>query len=103
MRTERERIAKEYRSEGKEEAIKIRAETDKEKVIIMATAYQQEQGVRGKGDAVATKIYAEAFQKDPDFYSFIRTMDAYKNTLKTDTTILFSEDSDFLGQLYKPK
>jgi membrane protease subunit HflC len=103
MRTERERIAKEYRSEGKEEATKIRAETDKEKVIIMATAYQQEQGIRGEGDAIATKIYAEAFQKDPEFYSFTRTMEAYKNSLKTDTTIFLSEDSDFLGHLYKPK
>lgn len=103
MRTERERIAKEYRSEGKEEATKIRAETDKEKVIIMATAYQQEQGIRGEGDAIATKIYAEAFQKDPEFYNFTRTMEAYKNSLKTDTTILLSEDSDFLGHLYKPK
>ena len=103
MRTERERIAKEYRSEGKEEATKIRAETDKEKVIIMATAYQQEQGVRGNGDAAATKIYAEAFQKDPDFYNFTRSMEAYKNSLKTDTTIMLSEDSDFLGQLNKPK
>lgn len=103
MRTERERIAKEYRSEGKEEATKIRAETDKEKVIIMATAYQQEQGIRGDGDAVATKIYAEAFLKDPEFYNFTRSMEAYKNSLKTDTTIFFSEDSDFLGQLYKPK
>ncbi len=103
MRTERERIAKEYRSEGKEEATKIRAETDKEKVIIMATAYQEEQGVRGSGDAAATKIYAEAFQKDPDFYNFVRSMDAYKNSLKTDTTIFLSEDSDFLGQMNKPK
>lgn len=103
MRTERERIAKEYRSEGKEEATKIRAETDKEKVIIMATAYQEEQGVRGSGDAAATKIYAEAFQKDPDFYNFVRSMEAYKNSLKTDTTIFLSEDSDFLGQMNKPK
>ncbi|OGW15883.1 MAG: HflC protein [Nitrospinae bacterium RIFCSPLOWO2_12_FULL_47_7] len=103
MRTERERIAKEYRSEGKEEATKIRAETDKEKVIIMATAYQEEQGIRGVGDAAATKIYADAYQKDPDFYNFIRSMEAYKNSLKNDTTVFLSEDSDFLGQFNKSK
>jgi membrane protease subunit HflC len=103
MRTERERIAKEYRSEGKEEAIKIRAETDKEKVIIMATAYQEEQGVRGAGDAAATKIYADAYQKDSDFYNFIRSMEAYKNSLKSDATVFLSEDSDFLGQFNKSK
>ena len=101
MRTERERIAKEYRSEGKEEATKIRAETDKEKTILIAEAYKTEQTIRGEGDGEATRIYAEAFSKDPKFYSFIRSMEAYKNSMKTDTTILLSEDSDFLKHLNK--
>lgn len=101
MRTERERIAKEYRSEGKEEATKIRAETDKEKVIILAEAYKQEQEVRGEGDGQATRIYADAFQQDPGFYSFIRSMQAYKNSFKSDTTFLLSEKSDFLEFLNK--
>ncbi|MBI4388869.1 MAG: protease modulator HflC [Nitrospinae bacterium] len=103
MRTERERIAKEYRSEGNEEATKIRAQTDKEKVIIMATAYEQEQSVRGAGDAGAIKIYAEAYQRDPEFYGFIRSMEAYKHSLKNDSTILLSEDSEFLSFLNRPK
>lgn len=103
MRTERERIAMEYRSEGKEEATKIRAETDKEKTILLAEAYKQEQTVRGEGDAVATKVYADAFNSDKEFYSFMRSMEAYKNSLKTDTTLLMSEDSDFLGFLNKSK
>ena len=103
MRTERERIAMEYRSEGKEEATKIRAETDKEKTILVAEAYKQEQIVRGEGDAMATKIYADAFNKDQKFYTFMRSMTAYKNSLKTDTTLLMSEDSDFLGFLNKSK
>ena len=103
MRTERERIAMEYRSEGKEEATKIRAETDKEKTILVAEAYKQEQIVRGEGDALATKIYADAFNKDQKFYTFMRSMEAYKNSLKTDTTLLMSEDSDFLGFLNKSK
>jgi len=101
MRTERQRIAMEYRSEGKEESTKIRAETDKEKTILIAQAYKQEQTVRGEGDGQATKIYAEAFEKDPKFYSFIRSMEAYKQSLKTDTTILLSEDSEFLRFLSK--
>ncbi len=103
MRTERERIAMEYRSEGKEEATKIRAETDKEKTILVAEAYKQEQIVRGEGDALATKIYADAFNKDQEFYTFMRSMEAYKNSLKTDTTLLMSEDSDFLSFLNKSK
>ena len=103
MRTERERIAMEYRSEGKEEATKIRAETDKEKTILVAQAYKQEQIVRGEGDAQATKIYADSFNKDQKFYTFMRSMEAYKKSLKTDTTLLMSEDSDFLGFLNKSK
>ena len=103
MRTERERIAMEYRSEGKEEATKIRAETDKEKTILVAEAYKEEQIVRGEGDAMATKIYADAFNKDQKFYTFMRSMEAYKKSLKTDTTLLMSEDSDFLGFLNKSK
>ena len=103
MRTERERIAKEYRSEGKEEATKIRASTDKEKTILIDEAYKTEQTIRGEGDGKATGIYAEAFEKDPSFYSFIRSMEAYKNSMKSDTTILLSEDSDFLKYLNKPQ
>jgi membrane protease subunit HflC len=103
MRTERERIAMEYRSEGKEEATKIRAETDKEKTILVAEAYKQEQTIRGEGDGTSTKIYADAFSKDQKFYSFMRSMEAYKQSLKTDTTLLMSEDSDFLGFLNKSK
>ena len=102
MPTERERIAKEYRSEGKEEATKIRAETDKEKTILISEAYKTEQEVRGEGDAKSIKIYADAFKKDPGFYAFMRSMEAYKNSLKSDTTILLSEDSDFLQYLNKP-
>ncbi|MEO2044407.1 MAG: protease modulator HflC, partial [Nitrospinaceae bacterium] len=98
-----QRIAMEYRSEGKEEATKIRAETDKEKTIIVAEAYKMEQVIRGEGDAMATKIYADAYNNDPKFYSFMRSMEAYKRSLKTDTTLLMSESSDFLEFLNKSK
>ena len=99
MRTERERIAKEYRSEGEEEALKIRAETDKQKTILIAEAYKTEQAIRGEGDGKSIKIYADAYNRDPKFYSFIRSMEAHKKTLKTDTTILMSEESAFLNFL----
>ena len=103
MRAERERIAKKHRSEGAEEATKIRAETDKEKVILIAEAYRKEQEIRGNGDARATKIYADAYNRDREFYAFMRSMQAYKNSLKTDTTILLSEKSDFLKYLNKSR
>ena len=103
MRTERERIAKEYRSEGKEEATKIRAETDKERVILIAEAYKQEQIIRGDGDGKSTKIYANAFNKDRKFYSFMRSMQAYKQSFQSGTTILLSENSDFLEFLNKSR
>ena len=103
MRSERERIAKKYRSEGAEEATKIRAQTDKEKVILIAEAYRKEQETRGNGDARATKIYADAFNKDREFYAFMRSMQAYKNALQTDTTVLLSEKSDFLKYLNKSR
>lgn len=101
MRTERQRIAMEYRSEGKEESTKIRAQTDKEKTILIAEAYKQEQTIRGQGDGLSTKIYADSFSKDPKFYNFIRSMEAYKKSLRTGTTILLSEDSEFLNFLNK--
>jgi len=103
MRSERERIAKKYRSEGAEEATKIRAGTDKEKVILIAEAYRKEQEIRGNGDARATKIYADAYNRDQEFYAFMRSMQAYKNSLQTGTTVLLSEKSDFLKYLNKTR
>ena len=101
MQAERQRIARRYRSEGQEQALKIRAETDKEKTILLADAYQTEQQIRGEGDASAITIYAEAFQKDPEFYGFLRTLEAYKSSLKTDTTLLLPAQSEFLEHLFK--
>lgn len=99
MRTEREREAKRYRSEGQEEALKIRAETDKQKTILLAEAYEQEQAIRGEGDAAAIRIYAAAFQQDPDFFSFTRTLEAYRKSLKGKTTLLLPPQMEFLKYL----
>ena len=99
MRTEREREAKRYRSEGQEEALKIRAGTDKQKTIMLAEAYEREQAIRGAGDAAATRVYAEAFQHDPDFFAFTRTLEAYRKSLKGKTTLLLPPQMEFLKYL----
>ena len=97
MRAERKRIANQYRSEGEEEALKIRAQTDKEKEIILAEAYREAQITRSKGEAKAIEIYANAFQRDPNFYEFLRTMEAYKKIFDDKTTIVLPPDA----QLFK--
>ena len=103
MRTERERIAKEYRAQGKEEAQKIRAKTDKEKIVLLAEAYKKEQGIRGEGDAKSIKIYAGSLEKDPEFYSFIRSMEAYKTLFKEKSTIILPPDTEFFRFLKESK
>ena len=102
MKAERERIAKKYRSEGEEEAVKIRATTDKVKTILLAEAYREAEKVRGEGDAGAITIYAEAFEKDPEFYAFIRTLEAYERSLGRDTTVILPSDSEFFQYLNPP-
>ncbi|HWP67183.1 MAG TPA: protease modulator HflC [Candidatus Limnocylindria bacterium] len=99
MRTERERQAKKYRAEGDEESRKIRSAADKTVQIIMADARQQAEVIRGQGDAQATRIFAEAYGRDPEFYAFVRTLEAYRSTLATGTTAILSPRSDFLELL----
>ncbi len=99
MRSERERISKRYRSEGAEESAKIRAGTDKEKTIILAKAYEESQTRRGEGDAQATAIYGDAYGQDPEFYSFVRSLDAYDKFLGKKSTVLLPQDSRLLRYL----
>jgi len=96
MRAERERIARKYRSEGTEEASKIRAEADKEKKIILSQAYEKSQKLKGKGDAMAIRIYADAYQKDSEFYKFLRSLQAYEKFIDTKTTVILSTDAEIL-------
>ena len=103
MKAERERMAKQFRSEGDEEAVKIRAETDKDREIILADAYKLAQEVRGNGEAQAIKIYADAYKQDPDFYEFTRTMDAYKKVFDDKTKLVLTPESDFLSYLKEMK
>lgn len=102
MRAERERIAKKYRSEGEEEAVMVRAQTDKEKTILLAVSYMQAEKTKGEGDAEALKIYAQAYEKDTEFYSFIRTLEAYGKSLGQGTTIVLPGDSEFFQYLSPP-
>jgi len=102
MVAERERIAKRYRSEGEEEAAKIRAQTDKERTIILAKAYEESQRLRGTGDAEATRVTAEGFGQDAEFYRFVRSLDAYEEILTKDGELILSADADFLRYLNSP-
>jgi membrane protease subunit HflC len=95
MRSERERQAKKFRAEGDEEARKIRSESDKQVLILLADATQQAEVIRGEGDANATRIFAEAYGRDPDFYAFQRTLEAYRTALASGTTVILSPKSEF--------
>jgi len=102
MKAERQRIAKKYRSEGEEESVKIKAQTDKDKTILLADSYMQAEKTKGEGDAEAVKIYAQAYEKDPEFYSFVRTLEAYVNSLGEGTTLVLPGDSEFFKYLSPP-
>ena len=88
MQAEREREAKLYRAEGKEEQQKIEADADRQKTIILAESYRRAQELRGEGDATATAIYANAFGQDPEFFSFLRTLESYNKALDEKTTLV---------------
>jgi len=102
MRAERERIAKRYRAEGEERAREIRAGADREREVILATAYETSQKLSGEGDAQATTIYAQAFGQDPEFYAFTRRLQAYEKILSSGTTLVLPPDSELLRYLQNP-
>ena len=93
MDAERKRQANKFRSEGEEEAQKIRATTDRDKTIILADAYKQAERIRGEGDAKAVEVYADAYSADPKFYEFVRTLDAYKKIIDDKTMLVLPSDS----------
>jgi membrane protease subunit HflC len=96
MIAERKQIAEKFRSEGKGEARKIEGDMEKTLKEITSEAYRKAQEVKGKADAEATRIYAQAFGKDPEFYSFVQTLDTYRETMGKDTSLILSTDSEFL-------
>lgn len=99
MRAERKRIANQYRSEGEEEALKIRAAADSMKVTIMANAYKEAQTIRGQAEGKAIDIYAKAVGKDPDFYDFLRSMEAYRKIIDTSTVLVLPPETEWLKWL----
>jgi membrane protease subunit HflC len=102
MRAERERIAKKYRAEGEEAARGIRAKADKEATIVLADAYKKSRHIIGEGDGKAAKIYAEAYGQDPEFYSFLRSLEAYEKLLKEKGTLVLGTDSKLFRYLEDP-
>ena len=95
MISERERIAREFRATGEEEAQKIRASAEKQRVVTVADGARQSQEIRGAGDAEAIRIYAESFGQDPEFFSFYRSMEAYKKSFNQDDTMVINPTGDF--------
>ena len=99
MNAERRRQAKLYRSEGEEESLKIISDADRERVEIIAEAKKINEETRGLADAKATKIYADAYQKDTDFFKFLRSHDVYRDSLQEGTTLLMDANSKFFKYL----
>ena len=96
MKSEREREAKEFRARGFEMAEGIRADAGKQKIVILAEAQKKAETLRGEGDGLAIKIYADAFGQDPEFFAFYRSMQAYRKSMDSqDTTMVLSPNSDF--------
>jgi membrane protease subunit HflC len=104
METERKRVANELRSQGAAEAEKIRADADRQREVIVAEAYRDAQKTKGEGDAKAASIYGQAFGQNAEFYSFYRSLEAYRGSFKNKSDVLVVEpNSDFFKYLKNPK
>ncbi len=103
MEAERKRVANELRSTGFAESEKIRADADREREVIIAKAYRDAQEVKGSGDAQAASIYARSFKRDPEFYGYYRSLDAYRGTFRDKSDLLILEpDSEFFKYMQSP-
>ncbi|MBX3672853.1 MAG: protease modulator HflC [Burkholderiales bacterium] len=103
MESERKRVANELRSTGSAEGEKIKADADRQKQVIVAEAYRDAQRIKGEGDAQATRIYAEAYGRNPEFYSFYRSLEAYRSSLRNKSDVMVLEpNSDFFKYMKNP-
>jgi membrane protease subunit HflC len=104
MIAERKQIAEKFRSEGKGEASKIIGDKDRDLKEIRSEAFRQAQEIKGRADAEATDIYADAYGVDPEFYSFLKTLEIYNEALDEEASVVLSTDSEFLKYLkgYEP-
>jgi len=96
MISERKRAAERYRAEGQGKKAEIEGQREKELNQITSEAYKTAEEIKGKADAEATKIYADAYNNDPELYSFLKTLETYRNTIDADTTVILSTDSEYL-------
>lgn len=101
MEAERKRVANELRSQGSAEAEKIRADADRQREVIIAEAYRDAQKVKGEGDAKAAAIYAEAFNRNPEFYSFYRSLEAYRQSFKSRNDVLVVDPGTEFFKYYR--
>lgn len=102
MIAERQRISKRYRSEGAEESAKIRAETNKQRKIILADAYAKSEEIKGEGDKKATKVYSDSYRRDPDFYEFMKKLETYENFID-EKSVIFLPIESYLLDLVRNK
>lgn len=100
MRAERQRIAKQFRSEGDESSIKVRAAADRERAHILADAEEKAAEIRGQAEAEAAHIYAEALAADPEFYRFVRTLESYDKIIDKETTVVLPAESPLMKDLF---
>ena len=104
MRAERDAVAREHRSQGKEKAAFIQADVDRKVTLILANANKTAQELRGNGDAAAARLYSQAFAQEPQFYSFIRSLKAYESSFEgSDNMMILKSDSDFFRFMQAPK
>jgi membrane protease subunit HflC len=103
MESERKRVANQERAQGQAEGERIKAEADRQRQVIVAEAYRDAQRVKGEGDAQASRIYAEAFSRNPEFYSFYRSLEAYRQGLRNKSDVLVLDpSSDFFKYFRGP-
>ncbi|MDM8545964.1 protease modulator HflC [Candidatus Venteria ishoeyi] len=104
MEAERERVAKDLRSRGEAEAVRIQADADRQKIVLLAEAHRKSEEIRGLGDAESAKIYADAFSQDKEFYSLYRSLNAYEKTFNNKSDVLVVEpDSEFFKYFNQSK
>jgi membrane protease subunit HflC len=102
MEAERERVAREFRSQGAEAAERIRADADRQRVVTLANAFRDAEKLRGEGDAKSAEIYARAFGEDTEFFTFYRSLNAYKKTFSHSSMMVLDSESDFFKYFKNP-
>jgi len=103
MEAERERVAREFRSQGAEAAERIRADADRQRVVTLANAFRDAEKLRGEGDATSAEIYAKAFGADTEFFTFYRSLNAYKKTFSSSSMLVLDADADYFQYFNKQK